>query len=75
MQPHCPRQTQTTKDHLISRNCKTYTYKIKQYLILMLPILSSSTIIYRLRDTLLNIKYLSFLKPLKKRYFLIELRK
>ena len=54
-----------SKNHLISQNCKTYIHKIKQYLILMLPILSSSMIIYHLRDTLLNINYLSFLKPLK----------
>ena len=65
MQPHCPRQTKTTKDHLISRNCKTYMYEINQYLVLILPILLSSMIIYHLRDTLLNINYLSFLKPLK----------
>ena len=31
----------------------------------MLPILLSSMIIYRLRDTMLNIIYLSFLKPFK----------
>ena len=52
MQPHWPRQTQTTKNHLLSRNCKTLMYKIEQYLILMLPILLSM-IIYHLRDTLL----------------------
>ena len=39
--------------------------KIKQYLILMLPILLSSMIIYHSHATVLNINYLSFLKPLK----------
>ena len=60
MEPHCPRQIQTTKDQLISRNYKTYIYihKIEpQYLMLMLPITLPSMIIYHLRDTLLNIDY------------------
>ena len=66
MQPQCPRQTQTTKDRLMSRNCKTNVIKYNNRLPnTNVAILLSSMIIYHLRDTLLNINYLSFLKPLK----------